>query len=219
MLVGLRIGMPLVRAAQPVGNVIMLYTFARDPVPAQEFIATGGNPAELIDDIVRAPALLAKDIKSLIVFDRSLLQDAQAAKMTARELQSLKGALNQVEGTWFPYRVMQALGEVGDSTTVVTGMTRKGPRNAVPDLPVGLKYGITDVKDVEALAFDPQMQAMADAALKHKLPFNLITSPKTKSISKPLSDAIKRSGGIIMEFDADTGLWRAVTLNGKKVVR
>ncbi|KQV81847.1 hypothetical protein ASD15_31425 [Massilia sp. Root351] len=71
----------------------------------------------------------------------------------------------------------------------------------VPDLPIGLEYGVTDVKNVVKLSNSDQLRAFAQHASDNGLPFNSIIGPRTESISEPLLDSIRRSGGNVIRYD------------------
>lgn len=71
----------------------------------------------------------------------------------------------------------------GSKPVNVTGSDGK---TYVPDLPVGDAYGVTDVKDWKNLSNDRQLKAFGAYAKANKLPFNLVISPKTESMSEPL---------------------------------
>lgn len=61
----------------------------------------------------------------------------------------------------------------------------------IPDLPVGQKYGVTDVKNVVNLNNSDQLRSFSKHALENDLPFNSIIGPRTQSISEPLLDSIR----------------------------
>ncbi|MGN6153626.1 MAG: putative toxin, partial [Lysobacteraceae bacterium] len=71
----------------------------------------------------------------------------------------------------------------------------------IPDLPVGKRYGVTDIKNVESLSRSPQLVAFFEYAKINKLPFNLIIGPNTKYISAPLLNDIRSTGGGVKFFD------------------
>jgi len=71
----------------------------------------------------------------------------------------------------------------------------------VPDLPVGQQFGVTDVKDHLDLTNSDQLRAFYDYATENNLSFNIIISPRTQTISEPLLDNIRSSGGSVMQFD------------------
>lgn len=74
----------------------------------------------------------------------------------------------------------------------------------VPDLPVGGKFGVTDVKNVQDLSNSPQLKAFYNYAVDNEMKFNLIVGPKTRSISEPLLDNIRNTNGTVRIFDPAT---------------
>jgi hypothetical protein len=77
----------------------------------------------------------------------------------------------------------------------------------VPDLPVGSEYGVTEVKNVNYLCDSPQLQAFAQYAKDHELPFNLIVGPDTQRISQPLLDNVRATNGTVTEYDPVANRW------------
>ncbi|KVZ48062.1 RHS repeat-associated core domain-containing protein [Burkholderia ubonensis] len=75
----------------------------------------------------------------------------------------------------------------------------------LPDLPVGDDYGVTDVKDWLHIDNDDQLRAFHQYAAEHKLPFGLIISPRTQTMSGPLLDNIRSTGGVVLEYNPATG--------------
>ncbi len=71
----------------------------------------------------------------------------------------------------------------------------------VPDLPVGRKYGVTDIKNVATLNDSDQLTAFHGLAKERDLPFNLIVGPKTTHISGPLLDKVRGTGGQVRCYD------------------
>ena len=72
---------------------------------------------------------------------------------------------NNGSGNGFEVAVREALGSSGSKTNI---------GGHIPDLPVGLQYGVTDVKDVIDLSLSPQLRSFAKHALDNDLPFNPI---------------------------------------------
>ena len=62
----------------------------------------------------------------------------------------------------------------------------------VPDLPVRNIYGVTDAKNVIKLSQSSQTRGFEEIALSQKQPFNLIISPRTQTVSKPLQESIEK---------------------------
>ncbi|HEX8324048.1 MAG TPA: RHS repeat-associated core domain-containing protein, partial [Tepidisphaeraceae bacterium] len=216
-LFALRVGVPVARVAGPLLTAVSLYTFARDPLAAQQFIAEGGNPQQLFTSLLKTPGLLARDARSLLVFGRSILNAADEANLAGREVNALRGSINNVSGATFSQAVLRSLGEAEENTILYRGMTRRGGVNVVPDLPVGVSRGLTDIKDVINITNTPQIQGFASVARQqNNLPFNLIISPRTQSISGTVVEAINRSNGNVFQFNDATGAWSTVDLRGFK---
>ena len=62
-----------------------------------------------------------------------------------------------------------------------------------------------EIKNVLNLSLTTQLEAMIKTASDTKIPFNLVVSPRTRSISEKLKKAIKDTGGSIQVFDPVTG--------------
>jgi len=71
----------------------------------------------------------------------------------------------------------------------------------VPDLPVGGDWGVTDIKNVEYLTNSDQLKAFYGYAKDNDLPFNVIISPKTQSVSAPVLDQIRLTNGNLFEYN------------------
>jgi hypothetical protein len=83
----------------------------------------------------------------------------------------------------------------------------------VPDLPVGPQYGVTEIKSSVSVTNTPQLQSEASVAKENdNLPFNLIISPDTKSISGPVIRAIDNSDGSVFQFDPNTRTFITIDL-------
>ncbi len=126
---------------------------------------------------------------------------------------------NRESGAQFEDDVLKSLGAKKNTDTVPgVGKTPTGKdKTHIPDI-MGQAYGVTDIKDVKKLSNSKQMRAFRKAA-EEGTPFNLIVSPKTKTISKPLQDAIRETKGKIFQYDPKTGKWSKVVTDGNKVVR
>lgn len=135
------------------------------------------------------------------------------AATTKRALQRALLAKNAARGRAFEKAALDALGAAKNTSKVTA------PRGVktIPDLPVSGLFGVTDIKDIKKLSFTKQLRAQAAIARKEGVPLNLIASPMTESISKPLLDRIKRLGGRIFIFDSNTGLFRNAVLKGTKI--
>ncbi|QYF93485.1 PAAR domain-containing protein [Massilia sp. PAMC28688] len=106
---------------------------------------------------------------------------------------------NNSRGNGFEQSVRADLGAplgAGSKPTSIEGF--------VPDLPVGPKYGVTDVKNVVDLSNSPQLRAFHRYAVENNLPFNSIIGPRTQTISEPLLNNIRQTGGRVMRYDPVT---------------
>jgi len=207
---------PIVEAATPYLSALTLVTAFADPQAMEDFIATGGDPAALIGDLVNLPGLVADDARDLLVFGRGLLQDAKVLGVGGEEVRALQGAVNNVGGNLFQEDAQASLGLLKGNETVYPTSTPRGPVNVQPDLPVGKLYGVTDVKDVVNITATDQLRGFGALAKQSDppLPFSLIISPRTQSISGSVLDQIRRSNGIVAQFDSSTNTWTQITLPG-----
>ena len=78
----------------------------------------------------------------------------------------------------------------------------KGQILTIPDL--AIQHGVTEIKSVRYISFTKQLQAQVALAKQKGTSFNLIISPTTKNITKPLSQEIYTSGGKVFEFNPIT---------------
>jgi hypothetical protein len=84
-------------------------------------------------------------------------------------------------------------------TKALSGQTARGLKDTIPDIHDGV---VADVKDVKGtLSFRSQLQAQWDIAKREQKPFSVIVGPKTSSVSQPLSDAVRSSGGLILRIN------------------
>ena len=82
---------------------------------------------------------------------------------------------NNSSGYGFEREVRETLRvPIGSGSRPVT--TKEG---FVPDLPVGKKFGVTDIKNVGSLSDSEQLTAFHGLAEERGLPFSLIVGPKT----------------------------------------
>jgi hypothetical protein len=103
---------------------------------------------------------------------------------------------NNISGNSFE---LQVRGELGLETGPGSKPISIG--GYIPDLPVGEKYGVTDVKNVSYLTNDDQLRAFYNHAVENGLSFNLIIWPQTMGISEPLLDQIRSTNGRVIEYD------------------
>lgn len=115
-------------------------------------------------------------------------------------VKSVQMRTNNAKGYRFEREVRETLRvPVGKGSRPIT--TKEG---FVPDLPVGKKYGVTDIKNVATLNDSDQLTAFHDLANERGLPFNLIVGPNTTHISGPLLDRVRASGGHVNCYDPAT---------------
>ncbi len=91
-----------------------------------------------------------------------------------------------------------------------------------PDLPVGDRFGVTDIKDVRKLSQSAQTRAQGAGASTLGTSQNLIVTDKTEEISGPLRESIFESGGQIFRFDKETKTFSTLTdadFNGPRIKR
>lgn len=70
----------------------------------------------------------------------------------------------------------------------------------LPDFPVGRKWGVTDVKNVQNLTVSPQLDAFYKYAKENGLKFNVVIGPNTKTVSAPLIEKILETGGSVQQL-------------------
>jgi hypothetical protein len=80
--------------------------------------------------------------------------------------------------------------------------------------------GITEVKSGIKITNrttygDKQLQLFFEAAVEQKVPFNLVISPNTKSISSDVADFVRRTGGQVLEFDPTTKTFTKINIGGE----
>jgi hypothetical protein len=128
-----------------------------------------------------------------------------------------QGQLNAIRGNTFHDQVYDAL-RLPENTSKVTGNVNGTLVNTEPDL-LGARTGVTDIKDEISPTFDNQAKAQYNYATQTQQTFNLIISPRTQTISVNLQNAIRQTGGVIVEFNPSTGSFRFVTMQGNRVLR
>jgi YD repeat-containing protein len=198
---------PVLEAATPYIAAATALSFATDPEAAEMFMATGGDPEALVADLAKIPGLVADDAQSLLVFGRGLLQDAKLLGVGGSEIRALQGAVSNAKGSFFQQAVADSLGLSETNAQVYTGMTRNGPVNTVPDLPVGPQYGVTEIKSSANVVDTPQIRAEASVARQNKVPFNIVIGPDTQSISGTVIKRVEDANGVMLKFDDATNTW------------
>lgn len=127
-----------------------------------------------------------------------------------------QGKANAIRGNQFELDVLDALGAEKGTNAVTEVATRT---TTIPDLPIGKRFGVTDIKDVSKASLTKQLKAQLAAALTAGEPFNLIVGVGTRSVSKPLQAAIQRTGGRIFQFDQTSRKFNNVVFDPQKANR
>jgi hypothetical protein len=104
---------------------------------------------------------------------------------------------NNRNGNSFEATVREYLGSLGK------GSKPSNIGGFIPDLPVNSQFGVMDIKNVEYLTNSDQLRAFYNHAIDNELPFNLIISPKTNSISSSVLEQIRTTNGSLFEFNAN----------------
>ena len=112
-----------------------------------------------------------------------------------------QGKMNALRGNEFQRSVNAALGVERRNITRVSGFARSGQRmNVEPDL-FGGRFGVTEIRDRLHVSFTKQMQVEADVARRMGVSYNLIVSPRTKTIARSLQQETASTGGVILQFN------------------
>jgi Restriction endonuclease fold toxin 7 len=106
---------------------------------------------------------------------------------------------NNLNGNSFEKQVRTKL-----RTPIGKGSKPVSINGRVPDLPVGSKFGVTDIKDWMKIDKTDQLTEFYKYAKENNLPFNLIVSPRTNHISEPLLEMIRETSGNVRQFDPAT---------------
>ena len=117
--------------------------------------------------------------------------------------------LNRRNGALFEKQVIEALSHVGatKNTQLFTVQLDDGSMvTTIPDLWGKTVGGLLEIKNVVDLSYRKQLRAQVRLANEERVPFNLVVSPRTQSISEPLRDAIKSTGGSVYKYDPNTGV-------------
>ena len=116
--------------------------------------------------------------------------------------------INRVRGNSFQDQVTAAL----SANRNAAGVSQISSRvTTIPDLPIGGRFDVTDIKDEIRLSRTTQLVSQNSAARTMGVPQNLIISPRTAQISGPLRNMIFRSGGRIFEFNPSTSTFSEIT--------
>lgn len=134
-------------------------------------------------------------------YDRYLANDATATKLSPNEwfAKAEVAWANNAAGNDFEQAARARLG-----TPLGAGSKPVSIEGYVPDLPVGSQYGVTDIKNWMDLTNSDQLRAFHGYAVANNLPFNIIISPRTLTISEPVLDNIRSTGGSVIQYDPAT---------------
>jgi filamentous hemagglutinin len=105
---------------------------------------------------------------------------------------------NAIRGRAFERAALSALGAAKNTSKVVV----EGLGKSIPDI---IRGSITEIKSGERISNTRQLRIQAAEAARRGVPLNLIVGPETKSVSGPLQDAIKESGGRVLVYNPTTG--------------
>ena len=83
---------------------------------------------------------------------------------------------------------------LGDGTRVTT----------VPDLWGRNVGGVLEAKNVQKLSLSNQLRAQIKLAGENNQPFNLVVSPRTRTVSEPLWRQVRNTGGDIYVYNPAT---------------
>jgi len=119
-------------------------------------------------------------------------------------------------GKMFENAVLDALGASKNTGGVSDVMSRV---TTIPDLAIGSRFGVTDIKNVQNLSSSSQLRAQFSAAQTAGTAFNLIISPRTATVSRSVQDMVARTGGKIFIFDPKTNKFAEALVDGNKIVR
>jgi len=176
--------------------------------------------ASVSEDMVRSGARAQRgavgDLSSRPAGSTTLADTGSDTQIAGLLTGPSQGRLNAIGGNEFQRAVQVSLRAPAGTDKFFSIETRIA---TIPDLPIGSRFGVTDVKNVVALSRDSQLRTQIDAALTARLPFNLIISPRTETVSLPLQQAIRQTGGRVFEFDASTQAFRSVVFDRNRVVR
>jgi hypothetical protein len=88
-------------------------------------------------------------------------------------------------------------GKNGATVFTKPDMTRMGAGNKI--------NGLIEIKNAEELYYGKQFQAQVSIARQNNKPLTLIVSQRNQSVSKPLQEAIRSTGGKIIRYDSAAG--------------
>lgn len=115
--------------------------------------------------------------------------------------------INRNNGVEFEQRVIDAFDHVGGTknTTPITVTLENGTQvTTVPDLWGTNIGGLLEAKNVENLSMSNQLRAQILFATETGQPLNLVVSPRTQSVSRPLVSGVQSTGGNVYVYNPTT---------------
>jgi RHS repeat-associated protein len=112
---------------------------------------------------------------------------------------------NRQSGRKFQEAVTAALGAEENTAVISVTLPNGAVVRTIPDLWARSAGGMVEIKDVLQLSLRPQLEAQIISASRAGEPYNLVVSMRTHTLSQPLRDAIRESGGKIYRFDPASG--------------
>ena len=172
--------------------------------------------ARATQGVTKAPSLLFDVNQSYKV--ESMIAEASLSANSSLLTGPRLVKINRQQGVSFQQAVQNYLRIDENFKVYSANVPGKGLVNTRPDLPIQL-VGVTDIKNVRNISFTTQLRAQAALALKEKTSFNLIISPNTETISKPLYQAIVERRGKVFEFNSTTQQMVDRVVEGNKVIQ
>ncbi|GMO63579.1 MAG: hypothetical protein Ta2A_10640 [Treponemataceae bacterium] len=111
---------------------------------------------------------------------------------------------NNTVGGIFERQVIEALGAKKNTLGIPSVNNAGVEGKTIPD---ALFNGITEIKNAKNLSNTSQMQMQYNIAKSRQVPYNLIVSPRTETISAPLRVAVSDTGGVIKVYDPKTKMF------------
>ncbi|WP_107497092.1 putative toxin [Thalassobius sp. I31.1] len=115
--------------------------------------------------------------------------------------------INRQNGAEFEQQVIDALGPVGGvkNTTPRTVTLSNGTEvTTIPDLWGRNVGGLLEAKNVQRLSLSPQLRAQSQIARESGEPLNLVVSPRTQTVSGPLLNDVRSTGGNVFVYNPAT---------------
>lgn len=172
-----------VKALNKVDNAV-------DAVKAADKVSDAAKTINKVDNVHDASKTADAAGDAQKIANKSAVEDVAKAGQDASEKITESGA----RGRNFEKVVSEQTGNIKN-----TELLKTSEGVSIPDSIKGSRF--TEIKDVKSLSLDKQFRSHLKGAADYGVPFDLIVSPRTKYISNPLQEAIKKSGGSISVFD------------------